>query len=441
MTTRATAGRLPVRAIVTVGTGLVLAALPVFLVGGLAVQIRRDLQFGGAALGAAVSGAFLFGAVTAPLVGRLVDRLGARIAILLGAACSVASASALALLADGWSSIALSLAVAGVGFSFMDPGLAVLVTRTVPRHRQGLAFGIKEAAVPGATLVAGLAIPAIVVTFGWRWAFALVALPAGALLVLLGGPSSRRDRRLDRQPRSTGMVGDRESVAAGRAPDGGRPVPASTAGSARGSPRTPPSPPRALLVAIAVSAALGSAAGSGISVFLTESATAIGLGESAAGLLLAGGSVAGIVARVGAGLRADRRPASHLGLMAAMLAIGAATMLVGAAGTVPTLVVGTVGAFAGGWGWSGLLFLSLVRLSPAAPAAATGIGLSGLAVGNAVGPLGFGVIAQEVSYAMAWVTAAALAAVAAVILVTVDRRPAPAPVPAGSDPATPHDLP
>lgn len=423
MTTRATAGRLPVRAVLTVGTGLVLAALPVFLVGGLAVQIRRDLQFGGAALGAAVSGAFLFGALTAPLVGRLVDRLGARIAILLGAACSVASASALALLADGWPSIALSLAVAGVGFSFMDPGLAVLVTRTVPRHRQGLAFGIKEAAVPGATLVAGLAIPAIVVTFGWRWAFALVALPAGTLLVLLGGRNSRRDRRLGRHPRPA-------SAAPGRA----------TTASADDQAGAPPVPPRGLLVAIAVSAALGSAAGSGISVFLTESATAIGLGESAAGLLLAGGSVAGIVARVGAGLRADRRPGSHLGLMAAMLAIGAATMLVGAAGTVPTLVVGTVGAFAGGWGWSGLLFLSLVRLSPAAPAAATGIGLAGLAVGNAVGPLGFGVIAQEVSHAMAWATAAALAAVAAVILVTVDRRATPAPVPAGSDPATADDL-
>lgn len=388
----ATTGRavVPIRPVTTVGIGLVLAALPVFLVGGLAVQVRRDLGFGDAALGAAVSTAFLVGALAAPFAGRLTDRLGARTSIALGATASLVAAAGISLVANGWPTLTLCLAVAGLGFAFMDPGLAILVTQTVPLEHQGLAFGIKEAAVPGAGLVAGLAIPSIAVTVGWRWAFALAAIPAFGLALLLGG-AARHDTRTRHPP-----------------------------------PRDPTTPvsgrtPRRLLVGIAVAAALGSGAASGVGVFLTESATANGFGESSAGLLLATGSLAGIAARIAAGVRADRRPGSQLGLMTVMLAIGAVAMLVGAMGSAPAMVVGTIGAFAAGWGWSGLLFLTLVRISPAAPGAATGVGLAGLAVGNAAGPLGFGVIAQSASYPVAWMTAAALAGAAAAVLVVTNR--------------------
>nr|WP_274388125.1 MFS transporter [Salsipaludibacter albus] len=371
-----------------------MAALPVFLVGGLAVQIRRDLGFADATLGAVVSAAFLVGAVAGPVAGRLTDRLGARSAILLGAGWSLASCAGIALLVDGWATLGLFLALSGLGFAFMDPGLAILVARTVPPARQGLAFGVKEAAVPGAALVAGLAIPSIAVTVGWRWAFALAIVPAMALAALLAG-TARRDERT-RRPVARDVARDPST------------------------PSTPP--PRALLVSIALAAALGSGAASGVGVFLTESATANGFGESAAGLLLATGSIAGIVARIAAGMRADRRPGSQLGLMTVMLATGAVAMLVGSLGSAPALVIGTIGTFAAGWGWSGLLFLTLLRLSPGAPGAATGIGLAGLSIGNAVGPLGFGLIAQSTSYRSAWLTAAVLAAAAAGVLAVTTRR-------------------
>lgn len=76
--------------------GLVLAALPVFLVGGLAVQIRADLGFSEAALGAAVSGALVIGACAAPIGGRLADRIGARAAVTCGSALSVAALAGIA---------------------------------------------------------------------------------------------------------------------------------------------------------------------------------------------------------------------------------------------------------------------------------------------------------------------------------------------------------
>ena len=52
--------------------------------------------------------------------------------------------------------------------------------RTDP-DRQATLFGAKHAGIPGSTLLAGLAVPVIVVQYGWRWAF--VAAAATALAV------------------------------------------------------------------------------------------------------------------------------------------------------------------------------------------------------------------------------------------------------------------
>lgn len=367
-------------ALTVVACGLSLAALPVFLVGGLAVQIRGELGFTETELGAAVTGTFLIGAALGPLGGRLSDRMGARAAILVGGILSSLALAGIALFARSWGTLAAFLGLAGVSFSFMDPGLAILITRTIPSRRHGFAFGLKEASVPAATLAAGLAVPAIALTLGWRWALLIGALPLVGLIVLLPGVDLK------------GSV------------DG----PA-------GGPVTPP--PRRAVVTVAAAAALGSTAASGIGVFLTESAVAMGMAPGSAGLLLAAGGVAGILTRLGTGLRADRRPGPQLGTIAGLMAIGAATIGLAASGNTLLLVVGTLGAFSGGWGWSGLLFLSLVRASPASPGAVAGIGLTGLAIGNAVGPLAFGAAAQGLSFEAAWAGAATLAAAGSWLMV------------------------
>jgi len=415
-----------VRPIATAGTALVVAALPVFLVGGLAVQIRRDLGFGETALGAAVTGGFLVSAAAAPLFGRVTDRLGARTSVAAGAALSVVALVGIGGFASSWLHIAVLLGIAGLGFAFTDPGLAILVSRSVPDTRQGLAFGIKEAAIPTATLVAGLAVPGVATTFGWRWAFLLAVVPLTALGWLMVSTDMDADALVGRGPGSRdGRAGTGAASADGHHRTGsdvaGHAMPLRT-DEVRVAARIVDQPPRRALLLIAASAAAGSAAASGISVFLTESGVAMGLGESAAGLLLATGSVAGIVARVGAGVHADRDRGPQLHLIAAMLAVGAVTMAVGALGTTPALVVGTVGAFAAGWGWSGLLFLSLVRLTPHAPGAAAGVGLAGLGVGNAIGPLAFGATASATSFATAWLVAAATAATAAMLMLAARAR-------------------
>lgn len=380
---------------IVVASSLVLAALPLFMVGGLAVQIKAEFALSETALGAAATLGFVVGALYAPIGGRLADRIGPKASIYLGTSMSVASLVGLGLLTNGWATLVGFLCVAGVGVATVDPGLAVLVNRAVPVKRQGLAFGVKEASIPAATLAAGIAVPTIALTVGWRWAFTIGLIPWLAILILLPTVQTRAPAP---QPAAQ---------------------PASQPTDAPGLRKAPP---RRALVIAAVAAALGTGAASGIGIFLTDSAVAMGSSPAAAGLLLAVGSVAGIIARVGSGVIADRTGGPQFRLISIMLAVGAVTMALGGTGVSWLLVVGTVGAFTGGWAWTGIYFLSLVKTFPDRPGAVAGIGTLGLGIGNAAGPLIFGVVAQNASFGAAWLVAGILAAVASAAMALARRQ-------------------
>ena len=69
-----------VAAVVTVGV------FPVFLVGGLGVQLQRELGFGAALLGLATAGFFCVAALASRSMGWVVERIGSRLGMRLGAA-------------------------------------------------------------------------------------------------------------------------------------------------------------------------------------------------------------------------------------------------------------------------------------------------------------------------------------------------------------------
>lgn len=376
---------------IVVASSLVLAALPLFMVGGLAVQIKDDFALSETGLGAAATIGFVVGALFAPIGGRLADRIGPKTSIYVGTSMSVVSLAGLGLLTDGWGTLVGFLCLAGVGVAMVDPGLAILVNRAFPVRRQGLAFGVKEASIPAATLAAGIAVPTIALTVGWRWAFSIGLIPWLVILILLPTVPT------------------------------GAPVPRPEAEPDDRAHRRDP-PRRAALVMAAAAAAFGTGAASGVGIFLTDSAVAMGSSPAAAGLLLAVGSVAGIITRVGSGVIADRSGGPQFRLISIMLAVGAVTMALGGTGVTWLLVVGTVGAFTGGWAWTGIFFLSLVKTFPDRPGAVAGIGTLGLGIGNAAGPLIFGVVAQTTSFGVAWLVAGLLAAVGSVLMAMTRRR-------------------
>ncbi len=74
----------------------------------------------------------------------------------------------------------------GSANSVAQPAINLFMAEQVPLERQGLAFGIKQSAIPGAILVSGLALPLIALPLGWRSAFALAGV---------GGAGGRAGRR------------------------------------------------------------------------------------------------------------------------------------------------------------------------------------------------------------------------------------------------------
>lgn len=372
-----------VRTVAAAAVSTVLASLPVFLLGGLAVLIREELDFGELQLGLAVSVFFTVAALTAVPAGRVAHRLGAWATTVLAAGLSAACLVALAL-AGSYSAVLAALAVAGSANALAQIGSNQSLAQAVPAGRQGLAFGVKQSAVPAATLLAGLALPVLGLTLGWRAAFVGAALLSVVYVALAPRPGRRRSASVSRATRT-------------------------------GDPAV-----RALAV-LALAAALGSAAANSLGAFLVESAVSVGLSPARAGLLLAGGSALGVVMRLLAGWHADTRPDGHLAVVCLMLGTGALGMTLLATGSTPALLPGTALAIGLGWSWPGLLTFAVVRLNPAAPAVATSITQTGVFAGGAAGPLLFGLLVETSSYRLAWAVAA-LALLAAALLMAVGSR-------------------
>ena len=373
----------------TVALGLAVTtvgALPAFLLGGVAVQVRRELGFDVAALGAAISIFFAVAALASPPLGRLGDRLGGRKAMRAGALMAATALTSIALFARSWPSLMACMVLGGLGNGMAQPAVNLFLARRIEADRQGFVFGIKQAAIPAAIALSGLSVPLIALTLGWRYTFGLAAVAALCIALAVPREALAQDRWVDPGPEEGLSV------------------------------RT--------LVFLGAAGALAAMSGNALGAFHTASSVDGGLGEGAAGLLLAAGSAASLATRVAAGWLADRHGWDGFRQVAILLVAGAGGFALLAAGTPVTLVIGTMLAFAAGWGWPGLFNFAVVARNRRAVAAATGITQGGVYVGASVGPVAFGLLASGFSYEVAWITTAAFALVAGTLVAIA--RPSPA---------------
>jgi len=172
------------------------------------------------------------------------------------------------------------------------------------------------------------------------------------------------------------------------------------------------------MAVLALGIGLGSAAATPLGGFVVEAAVESGIRVGSAGILLAGGSAAGIGVRVLSGHLADGMRSGRLRLVALMLGVGTAGFGLLAVGSPAAIVAGTIIAFVAGWGWPGLFNFAVVKTNPEAPAAATGITQTGASSGAAAGPLIFGLVVGLHSYTAAWMTSGALAVAALTAILT-----------------------
>ncbi|HEX2175654.1 MAG TPA: MFS transporter [Nocardioidaceae bacterium] len=358
----------------------VAAVLPVFLLSALAVQVRDDLAFGTAALGGVVAAYFIASATGSVPMGQVVEWLGSGRGMALAATLS-ASAMAAAAAAQSWVHLALALALAGVANAMAQPAANMLLSASIPVRRLGLAFGIKQSCVPAAALLGGLAVPTIALVLGWRWAFALAGLVtvgyAGWLWL------KHADRGVARRTR-TGTLRDSEA-------------------------------PLSSLVFLTVGGFLGAAAATSLGAFLVDSSVATGFAPSTAGWLYALLSWGTVGSRIALGWGVDRAPTrSRFGIIALLL--GSGSLGYGLlAGSNPVLfVVGAVLGFVVGWAWTGIFHYTIVTWYRRAPAAATGVVQTGLSLGAGMGPLCFGIVAEQQGYPAAWLSAGVVSLLASV---------------------------
>jgi MFS family permease len=147
-------------------------------------------------------------------------------------------------------------------------------------------------------------------------------------------------------------------------------------------------------VPLAVATSVGAGAATAIPIFMLPAAVAAGISVSNGGWLLAGGSAAAVLGRLGSGWYADRIGGAGLNIIWLMMVLGCAGCgLLALDGTV-FLVVGAVIAYACGFGWTGLLNFATVLLNPNAPASAAGLVQSGGAGGAALAPVVFGSLSR-----------------------------------------------
>ena len=363
---------------------VLVASLPVVLSGAMATEMRSHIGFQERDLGVAVMGYYVAAAGLSIGAGRFADRVGSPRSASLAAALAAMACLSIAV-ADRIELVQIALVIGGVAIAVAQPTASAVIIEAVPFRRRGLAFGIKQSAIPAGTALAGLAVPAIALTVGWRWAFVAAAIVAACTAWI-----------------ARHAVG---SVATARP---------SQSGELTGS--------YAMLAALAVTASLAAAPALSLPVFLTSSATARDFSVGYAGLLLAVGSVIGLVARLIAGVRADRRTGNHLKPIGLLMALGSVGLFGMTSRDQFMFAASMLVAFAAGRAWQGLLAHAVTSRWSANPAAVTGITQTGSYVGGIFGPLAFGLVTSRWSDSVGWATLGAMMAAATLLVVLIRWR-------------------
>ena len=359
--------------------------LPVFLAGALGPQIGDEAGFDTGGLGWMIAAFFAAGAMSSAALGRLAERIGAHCALQLGSAGSAMAQLLIAVTPARLPLLTAALFAAGLANTMAQPAANIVVSQRIPLERQGFAMAVKQSAIPAATIVAGVAVPVVGLTVGWRWAFvggaaiaALASLAARTVTDLPARPPIRPDR-----------TGARSPVA---------------------------------LAILALGAWLAAGHATMIAGFVVDSGEHAGLSPAVAGLMLAAGSVSGITSRLVLGSYVDRHAVRALSLVVALLAAGAGAALLLAPQQPLLHAVATPLIFATGWAWPGLFNLAVVRARADRPGAATGVTQTGTYLGAVTAPLAFGALVEATdSYAAGWVFAAAWALLAAAVMAFADR--------------------
>ncbi len=299
-----------------------------FGVSVLAPELRDRYRLSLGELGVLIAASLLGSTVSLIPWGLLADRVGERLvlAVGLGACGAVLLASAQA---DGFAALFVLLALAGLAGASVQSASGRAVMQWFPAKRRGLALGIRQTAVPIGGFGASVVLPHLTLAWGFRGlGLACLATAAAAFALVREGPLAR---------------GAGAAAEEGRPPLRDRRVWRLSCGS------TFLLWPQMCLVGFAV-------------LFLHDRR---GFSAGRAALVLAAIQVAGIAARIAAGVWSDRigdriRPLGFIALaVAALVVLTSAAVSAPLAVLLPAMIV--AGMFA--MSWNGLSFTAAAELA------------------------------------------------------------------------------
>ncbi|MDP8921826.1 MAG: MFS transporter, partial [Chloroflexota bacterium] len=187
---------------------------------GLFIKPMGDeLGVGRAVFGWAQSSRQIASAVTAPVVGGLIDRFGVRVLLTVAALTTGGALICLGFVTDGWQIVALFALMGVVGMS--GPGALVTsvpVTKWFVRER-ARALAYMSLGIPVGGLLFVPLTQIFIDAFGWRMAWILLAILGTGLIVPLSMIFVRRE------PEDLGLL-----------PDGGPPAATNRATATSASP-------------------------------------------------------------------------------------------------------------------------------------------------------------------------------------------------------------
>jgi predicted MFS family arabinose efflux permease len=340
------------------------------VVGASALSIVEDVGRGEGFVGALVTAFFVVGSATALVVGRGIDRVGARSSALVAGAVTAVVALPVLATTDDSAVMLAGCAVAGSAFAITLPATNAVLRTVVPAERMVFAVCIKQAAIPLALVLASTVAPSL----GRRDSFALADLLAIGSLFAFAWWSRRPPKRQVAEGSATELPPERGVVRYGAA---------------------------TLLASLLAGTLIGYSA-------LTLSRA--GLSPSGIALVLMIGSLCGIAARVLSGGLTQRWGLRSWWPVTAMMVVGAGGTACLSSDRPAVVVVGCLLAFTFGWGWSGLTFGLVLASSTHRPGMSGAMLQAGGMLGSAIGPALMGLIVGVGGYRAGWwVTAAALA--------------------------------
>jgi len=165
------------RLLIVSGLGWTFDAMDVLMLSFLLTPIRNEFKLDATGVGLVASATFVGMFLGAAVAGRLADRYGRR-AVFTATLVIFSAGSAVSALAPTFETLLAARVIAGLGLGGELPVAATLVSELSPRARRGRMIVLLESFWAYGTILAGIVAVTIVATYGWRWGFAIGALPA-----------------------------------------------------------------------------------------------------------------------------------------------------------------------------------------------------------------------------------------------------------------------